>query len=355
MVPIVDLSRRAARYGNDYLDAARRVLASGHLLLGDELVGFEAEFAAFAGADHCVAVGSGATAIQLGLAALGVGLGDEVLVPAFTAVPTASAVCALGAVPVPVEVDPATAAMDLDAARRAVTERTTAVVPVHLYGRPAPLPTDLAALGLPILEDAAQAHGAVGPAHGRPSAATAYSFYPTKNLGGMGDGGAVVTEDEELAARVARLRSHGMAEQYVHVEVSQNFRMSEMEAAWLRLALPGLDAANDRRRAIAAAYRGAAPQLRWQLDHPNHVHHAAVFRTEKRQQVRDELAGHDVATAVHYPLALTQQPAYQALTREPCPEAEAWARECVTVPCFPEMTDDEVEVVAAALASLPAR
>lgn len=352
MVPIVDLSRRAARYGNDYLDAARRVLARGHLLLGDELVGFEAEFAAFAGADHCVAVGSGATAIQLGLAALGVGPGDEVLVPAFTAVPTASAVCALGAVPVPVEVDPATAAMDLDAARRAVTERTTAVVPVHLYGRPAPLPTDLAALGLPILEDAAQAHGAVGPAHGRPSAATAYSFYPTKNLGGVGDGGALVTDDGDLATLVRRLRKHGMSEQYVHTEISQSSRISELECAWLRLLLPDLAAANARRREVVAAYRAAAPDLAWHADHPQHVYHLAVVRVSERERVRAALAGRGVGSGVHYPLAMTEQPAYRHFVRAACPEAEGWAASCLSLPCFPEITDDEVAVVCGALASV---
>lgn len=348
MVPVVDLSRRAARYGDAYVAATRRILAGGHLLLGDELAAFEAEFAAFAGADHCVAVASGATAIQLGLAALGVGPGDEVLVPAFTAVPTASAVCAIGAVPVPVEVDAATAAMDLDAARRAVTERTKAVVPVHLYGRPAPLPD----LGLPVLEDAAQAHGAVGPAHGRPSAATAYSFYPTKNLGGVGDGGALVTDDADLAARIRLLRVHGMSAQYVHTAISQNFRTSELECAWLRLLLPDLAEANARRRAVVAAYRAAAPRLAWHADHPDHVYHLAVVRVSEREQVRAALAERGVGTGVHYPLAVTQQPAYTHLARAACPEAEAWAASCVSVPCFPEITDDEVARVCDALAAV---
>jgi dTDP-4-amino-4,6-dideoxygalactose transaminase len=220
------------------------------------------------------------------------------------------------------------------------------VIVVHLYGRPAELPS----VDVPILEDAAQAHGALR-ADPR-SRAAAYSFYPTKNLGGIGDGGAVVTDDPEVAALLARLRTHGMGAEYVHHEISQNFRMSEIEAVWLRLALPHLTAANERRRAIAAAYRRAAPELRWQLDHPDHVHHLAVFRTDDRDRVRDELAYRDVATAVHYPLALTQQPAYRHLTRDACPIAEAWARECVTVPCFPELTDGEIDLVAASLASL---
>ena len=177
----------------------------------------------------------------------------------------------------------------------------------------------------------------------------AYSFYPTKNLGGIGDGGAVVTDDGDLAAHVTCLRVHGMAAHYVHEEVAQSFRMSEIEAAWLRIALPLLEADNDRRRAIAAAYRSAAPELRWQADHRDHVHHLACSGPQTATRFRRDLAARDVATAVHYPLAITQQPAYRHLARQGCPESEAWAAECVTVPCFPEMTDDEVEVVAGAL------
>lgn len=348
MVPVVDLSRRAAALREPFLAAVEEVLTSGQVLLGPQLAAFEQDYAAWSGLAHAVGVSSGAAALQLGLLALGVQPGDEVLVPAFTAVPTASAVAALGAVPVPVDVTPDAAALDPALVAAAVTSRTSAVILVHLYGRPAELPeTDL-----PILEDAAQAHGALreGP-RGR---AVAYSFYPTKNLGGIGDGGAIVTDDDEVAALVTRLRIHGMAAQYVHHEISQSFRMSELEAAWLRLSLPGLAAANDRRRAIAGAYRTAAPHLRWQRDHPDHVHHLAVFRTADRERVRDELAARDVGTAVHYPLAITQQPAYRHLTRAPCPVAEAWARECVTVPCFPEMTDAEVELVAAVLGALRA-
>ena len=183
-----------------------------------------------------VAVGSGASALQLVFAALGIGPGDEVIVPAFTAVPTASAVCAVGAMPVPVDVDAATAAIDADATRRAVTPRTRAIVAVHLYGRPAPL-APLLDLGVPVIEDAAQAHGALAGVTG---IAAAYSFYPTKNLGGIGDGGAVITNDAALAAAVRRRRAHGVDQQYVHVDVSQNHRMSELEAAWLRLQLPHL-------------------------------------------------------------------------------------------------------------------
>jgi dTDP-4-amino-4,6-dideoxygalactose transaminase len=342
VVPVIDVSRRTRRYLDAFQSATARVLNSGHLLLGPELDALETELAAWAGTRHAVAVSSGAGAIQLGLAALGVGPDDEVIVPAFTAVPTASAICALGAVPVPVDVDAATAAMDAAAARAALTDRTRAVVPVHLYGRPAPVPD----LGVPVLEDAAQAHGALTGVTG---AAAAYSFYPTKNVGGVGDGGAVVTDDGELAAAVRRRRVHGMTGKYVHVDVSQNFRLSELEAAWLRLVLPDLAAGNERRRAITAAYRAAAPALRWHADHPRHVHHLCVARVDDRDRWRATLAERGVATAVHYPLALTQQPAYQPLRRRPCPEAEAWAASCTSLPCFPELTDEEVALVITAL------
>jgi dTDP-4-amino-4,6-dideoxygalactose transaminase len=233
VVPVVDLTRRLAAAQPEFQHAVARVLASGQVLLGPETEAFEAEFAAWAGARHAIAVASGASAIQLALSACGVGVGHEVIVPAFTAVPTAAAVCAVGAVPVFADVEPATANIDPLAAAAVMTERTAAIVPVHLYGRPA---TPARIPHLPVIEDAAQAHGAVpGP---RASAAVAYSFYPTKNLGGIGDGGAVCTDDDEVAAQVRRLRLHGMTELYRHVDISQNFRMSEIEAAWLRMQLP---------------------------------------------------------------------------------------------------------------------
>jgi dTDP-4-amino-4,6-dideoxygalactose transaminase len=348
VVPVLDLSRRGARYRDAFVAAVDRVLTSGAVLLGPEIIAFEEEFAAFTGYAHCVGVSSGATALQLSLVAKGVGPGDEVIVPAHTAVPTASAVLATGATPVMVDVDQNTGALDIAAARAAVTDNTKIVIPVHLYGRPALLPIEL---GLPILEDAAQAHGALyANDH---SFATAYSFYPTKNLGGIGDGGAVVTNDPDLAARLRRLRAHGMAAQYVHVDISQNFRMSEIEAAWLRLLLPDLRKANARRQQAMAAYRAAAPHLRFHPEHPDHVYHLAVVRAPDREAYRAGLSEHGVATGIHYPLAVTQQPAYQHLARTVCPEAEAWAAECVSLPCFPEITDEEIAQVAAALAATP--
>jgi dTDP-4-amino-4,6-dideoxygalactose transaminase len=339
---VVDLRRRIDALQPELGEALARVLQSGRMLLGPETEAFEAEFAEFAGVDHAVAVASGTEALRLSLVALGVGPGDEVIVPAFTAVPTAAAVCAAGATPVPVDVEPATATIDPDAARAAVTERTRAVVPVHLYGRPAALPD----LGLPVVEDAAQAHGALDPTAAR-GVAAAYSFYPTKNLGGIGDGGAVVTGDADLADRLLRLRAHGhRGGEYEHVDIAGNSRMSELEAAALRVGLPRLAAGNARRRLIAARYREAAPDLRWQALHERHVYHLCVARVIDRDGFS---ARAPFDTAVNYPRALIQQPAYRLFVRAECPEAESWAAECVSLPCFPEMTDDEIEAVCATL------
>jgi dTDP-4-amino-4,6-dideoxygalactose transaminase len=356
VVPLVDLTRRNRRLERAFVEAAERILRSGTVLLGPELDALETELDAVLhagappGRNAVVGVASGASALQLTFAALGIGPGDEVVVPAFTAVPTASAVAAVGARPVPVDVDPATAALDRDATGAALTPRTKAIVIVHLYGRPADV-TPFLALGVPVIEDAAQAHGALADVTGT---AAAYSFYPTKNMGGVGDGGAVVTPDRDLAATVRRLRTHGMAEQYVHVDISQNHRLSELEAAWLRLQLPHLGAANARRAEIAARYEAAAPGLRWHAGHPDHVIHQCVARVPDRDIVRERLAASGVATGVHYPLAITQQPAYRSFTAAPCPESEAWAAECLSLPCFPELTDEEVGVVAAALEALEA-
>jgi dTDP-4-amino-4,6-dideoxygalactose transaminase len=339
-LPVVDLARRAAALEPELSDAVTRVVRSGTYLFGPELEAFERELAAYAGRAHAVGVSSGTDALRLSLRALGVGPGDEVLVPAFTAVPTAAAVAATGAVPVFVDVDPATAAMDHDAAAAAVTERTRAVVPVHLYGRP----TDLPELGLPVVEDAAQALGALDRASR--SAAVACSFYPTKNLGGITDGGAVLTDDDDLADAVRLLRAHGLTRDYVHTAVSTNARLSDVAAAALRVGLPRLDADNERRRVIASRYREAAPQLAWQAPHPRHVYHLCVARVPDRDAFRDRVP---FGTGVHYPRALTQQPAYQEFVRAECPEAERWAAECVSFPCFPEMTDDEIEAVCRAI------
>lgn len=337
---MIDLARRAAALEPELSAAVERAVASGRYLLGPETEAFESEFAEYCGRRHAVAVASGTEALRLALVALGVGAGDEVIVPALTAVPTAAAVCATGATPVPVDVDAESACLDLAAARDAVTGRTKVVVPVHLYGRPADLPD----LGVPVVEDAAQAHGALDPT--APSVAAAYSFYPTKNLGGIGDGGAIVTDDDSVAAELRLLRAHGLTGDYEHVRVTGNSRLSEVEAAALRVGLTRLPDQTARRQEIARRYRHAAPGLRWQAEHPRHVFHLCVARVADRQGFRDAMP---FDTGIHYSRALTQQPAYAPYRRDACPNAEDWAAECVSLPCFPELTDDEIEVVCRAL------
>jgi dTDP-3-amino-3,4,6-trideoxy-alpha-D-glucose transaminase len=339
-VPLVDLARRAASHEPELSEAVARVVRSGAYLFGPELDAFEAELVSFTGRLHAVGVSSGTDALRLSLLALGVGPGDEVIVPAFTAVPTAAAVCATGAVPVFADVDADTATIDPAAARAACTERTRAVIPVHLYGRPAALPD----LGVPVVEDGAQAFGALDPRSG--SSTAAYSFYPTKNLGGITDGGAVVTDDDDLAASLRLLRAHGLTTDYVHTIVSTNARLSDVAAAALRIELPRVDADNERRREIARRYRSAAPNLQWQADHPRHAYHLCVARVPDRDAFRLRVP---FETGVHYPRALTQQPAYRQFVRSACPEAERWAAECVSFPCFPELTDDEIEAVCRAI------
>ncbi len=339
-IPFLDLERSTRELGPLIEPAIIAALRSGRVLDGPRLRAFEQAWAESCGAPQAVAVGSGTDALALSLTALGVGYGDEVILPALTAVPTIAAVCATGGTPVPVDVDEAAGVLDVAAAERAVTPRTRAVITVDLYGHPSPIPH----LGVPVIEDAAHAHGATA----RPEAAcTAYSFYPTKNLGAVGDGGAVATADATLAAEIQLLRAHGRDAAGEHVRIAGNSRMSEPAAAGLLVTLPLLGHRNDRRRAIAAAYRDAAPHLRWQAAHDQHTRHLCVVRVPDREAFRGSLP---CGTGIHYPRALTDEPAYREFERDPVPEARAWAAECVSLPCYPELTDAELEEICGALA-----
>ena len=363
VVPFLDLKRRAEIAAPAFRDAVDRVTASGVFLLGDETTAFEraladhaAQNAADSAAVNCdaegdaivgaVAVSSGASALQLSLRGLGVGVGDEVIVPAFTAVPTAAAVCAVGATPVFVDVDARTACIDLALIDAARTARTKAIIVVHLYGFPSPLP----ATDLPVIEDCAQAHGALRWPRPAVSRAVCLSFYPTKNLGGIGDGGAVLSADREMLASVRNRRVHSMEPGYQHIDVSMNFRMSELEAAWLRSGLERLTSGNCVRRSIAERYRVAAPGLHWQLGHADHVNHLAVVRVPDRRAFQTFLHDRAIVSACQYPVALPDQPAYEKFATGQYPIARQWAMECVSMPCYPEMFDDEIVRVERALA-----
>lgn len=354
MIPFQDLGRLHNSIRAELDTAIGDVVERSAFVGAASCRSFEAAFAEAHGAAHAVGCGSGTDALTLALVAAGVGPGDEVIVPSMTFIATAEAVVHAGATPVLADVtddslllDP----VDVDAVR---TDRTRAVLPVHLYGNlldPGVLQR-WRADGLVVVEDAAQAHlgrhGATGV--GAVGNAACFSFYPGKNLGAFGDGGAVLTDDAQLAAEIRLLRHHGMRELYVHERVATNSRMSEVEAAVLRVGLAHLPAWNARRRDVARRYREAAPHLAWHADHPRHVHHLCVLRIADRAAFARSLPA---ATAVHYPLAVTQQPAYRHFTRTACPRAEAWATECLTLPCFPELRDDEVDRVCEALAAVP--
>ncbi|MDO8324455.1 MAG: DegT/DnrJ/EryC1/StrS family aminotransferase [Phenylobacterium sp.] len=344
------------------LDAAyARVIDRGLMILGAELEAFEAEFASYCGARHAVGVGNGFDALVLSLRAAGVAAGAEVIVPTHTFVATWLAVEAVGATVVPVEVSPDTYIMTPGAAAAAITSRTAAILPVSLYGHPVDIDGFMALAsrhGLFVLEDAAQSHGASyrGRRTGRGAHATAFSFYPTKNLGALGDGGAITTSDPELAARLMRLRNYGSSRKYVHEETGVNSRLDEMQAAFLRVFLPRLDSRNDARRGIALAYADGLAgvtglTLPRELSDARHVYHLYVVRTARRQALQASLTEAGVQTQVHYPVACHLQPAFAArgFRRGEFPLAEQLADEVLSLPMWPGLRQVDIASVAQAV------
>jgi dTDP-4-amino-4,6-dideoxygalactose transaminase len=338
-------------------EAIERVITRGWFILGPELEAFEAEFAAASGARFAVGVGTGTDAIALALRAAGVQPGDEVITAPLSAAFSALAVQMAGATPVFADIDPDRLTLDPHATEAAITPRTTAIVPVHLYGQPADMPAfDAIARrhNLALVEDACQAHA--GTAAGRPvgtfGIAGAFSFYPTKNLGALGDGGAVITNDETFAARLKRLRNGGQTDRYHHIEFGVNSRLDEMQAAVLRARLPWLAGWTARRRALAARYRralaGAPVDVPPERD-PGHVYHLFPVRTPRRDDLQAHLAARGIGTLVHYPIAIPRQPAFSAIASAPCPAAERAAAEVCSLPLHPLLPDEDADFVAAAL------
>lgn len=341
--------------------AMTRVLASRRFLLGEELAAFEREFAAFCGARHCVGVASGLSALELALRAAGVGPGDEVIVPAYTWVATWLGVTRAGAVPVGVDAIEQTYNIDPDAIAAAITPRTAAILPVHLRGEPA----DMEAIrgvarahGLLVIEDAAQAHGARcgGKRAGSLGDAAAFSFYPSKNLGALGDGGAVVTDDEELAERVRLLRNYGTRDRYRIEAAGTNSRLAEVQAAVLRAKLPHLESWNARRAELAAVYLGAF-EGQEEIAVPRTpawaepVWHLFAIGHPERQRCAEELAGRGIDTLVHYPVLPHLSEAYRDDGRPPgsFPVAERLAAATLSLPLYPQLERRACEAVAAAV------
>jgi len=356
-VPFLELTTPCTEIKPDLDEAIRRVLDSGWYILGPEVEAFEEEFARYCGTRHCVGVGNGLDALCLILRAMEIGPGDEVLVPAHTFIATWLAVSQVGAVPVPVDILEQSYNLDPGLLEAAITPRTRAIMPVHLYGRPAQM--DLICVvakkhGLKVIEDAAQAHGAIfqGRKAGSLADAAAFSFYPGKNLGAIGDGGAVTTDDPFLAGRIRTLRNYGSNEKYVHEVAGVNSRLDELQAAILRVKLGRLDHWNQRRQKIAALYteKLSGGRLLLPVTPGDSVSswHLYVVRTDNRAQVQRDLALQGIATMIHYPIPPYRQGAYTASgdTFGSFPATDRISAGILSLPMGPHLNDNQVDFVA---------
>lgn len=360
-IPVTRLDQSDPELIEELLEVAERVARQGAFTLGAELEAFEEEFAAYCQADHSVGVSYGTEAISLALRALGIGPGDEVIVPTNSFIATAEAVSWIGATPRFVDVDPSTHLIAAEHVAAAITDRTRAVIPVHLMGATVDLDPIISLArehDLRVIEDTAQAHGAIhrGRRVGSIGDIGCFSFYPTKNLGGWGDGGAVVTNDERLARRVRLLRSHGEQPRYHHRIIGTTARLDALQAALLRVKLRKLDEVNDARRRLGSTLREGLAGTSVELPAPafasaDHVYHLFVVRSAERDALRSHLETHGVTTAVHYPFPIHRTEAYGPLPEGSFPVAERLAREICTLPLFPTMSDDDVARVIAAVSS----
>jgi len=359
-VPVLDLKSEYAELREEILAAIDRVGREAAFILGPETEAFEREFAAFCETKHCIALNSGTSALHLGLLALGVQAGDEVITTPDSFLATAEAITYCGGIPAFVDIDPATANLDPKLVERAITPRTRAILPVHLYGRPADMDAlrEIAARhNLRILEDAAQAHGARyrGKRVGSLGHAAAFSFYPTKNLGAYGEAGAITTNDDQIAKFARAARSHGQVARYQHEFVGYNYRMDGFQAAVLRVKLRRLFGWTERRRQIALEYRRllAGAHLDLPVDDPRDecVYHQFVVYANNRNALINKLAAAEIETVVHYPTPIHLQPAYSSLgyPRGTFPQAERACERVLSLPIFPAMTAEQVAFVAAAV------
>jgi dTDP-4-amino-4,6-dideoxygalactose transaminase len=352
-IPLVDLVEQYRALREPVERAVLDVLASGRFILGPQVEAFEDELAAYLGVEHAVALHSGTDALLLALRACDVGPGDEVIVPAYTFIATPASIVLVGARPVFVDCAPGSFNLDPAAVERAIGPRTRAVIAVHLFGEPAsiePLARLCGDHGLRLIEDAAQAFGATyqGESAGAIGHAGTFSFYPSKNLGACGDGGAVATDDDEVADQVRSLRDHGRVEGYLHDRLGTNSRLDELQAAILRVKLPHLDEWNESRRFRAEAYRELLAGGRCEIPVPppdrTHVYNQFVIAHPQRDQIREALTAVGVSTAIYYPVPCHLQPAFADLG-EPLslPVAERWAETTLALPIYPELPMSDVE------------
>jgi len=363
IVPFVDLSAHHAPIKDQIEKAVTNVVSHGKYILGPEVEAFEKGFAAMVGATHGIGVGTGLDALRLAFEAAGVKAGDEVIVPGNTFIATALAVSAVGAVPVLVDCDEVTYNINPSLIEAVITKKTKAICPVHLYGQAADLDPIMAIAkqhGLKVVEDDCQAHGTryKGKGCGSIGDFGTFSFYPGKNLGGMGDGGLITTSDDELAAKVRRLRSYGEATKYHHVEKGLNARLDTMQAAILGVKLPRLAWANENRRRAARAYEKGLAGIKaivvpkGPADETAHIYHLFVIRTPKREALQKFLHDKGIQSGIHYPIPIHMQPAYAELASSGSrlPVTTRIADEIVSLPMFPELTDAQITRVCAAVA-----
>jgi dTDP-4-amino-4,6-dideoxygalactose transaminase len=363
-VPFIDLSRSHEAIAQRIMRDVAAIIGESRFVGGRFLEDFEKRFAEYCETRFAVGVGSGTSALRLALSACGVGPGDEVITVPNTFIATVEAISQVGARPVFVDAEPLTGNMDVALVERAISAKTRAVVPVHLYGCPCDvdaLKKVTSAHGMAIIEDACQAHGAGSLVNGKwtkagsQGAAGCFSFYPTKNLGAFGEGGMVVTDSEEVVETLQMLRDHGQREKNVHEVEGSNERLDSIQAAVLNVKLDSLDEWNEERRALAQEYSQLLSDLPLEVPRPpenvRHVYHLYVIRSERRDALKAFLSQKNIGTAIHYPRPVHLQPAYKHLGHSEggFPEAEKWAAEALSLPMFPGLRQEEVEYVAGAI------
>lgn len=363
MILMNDFKGEAPEMKLAMLEAVRRVIDSGWYILGPEVQAFEHKFAIYSQIRHAVCVGNGMDAIEIALRALGIGPGDEVVTTSMTAFASVLAVLRAGATPVLADIDPATGLLSPASVKRCLTPRTRALLLVHLYGQLRDMDQWQALCseaGVLLIEDCAQCHGGRwnGRTAGSFGVAGAYSFYPTKNLGALGDGGALVTNEESLANQASRLRNYGQSERYIHPEIGLNSRLDEMQASILAVRLDSLDAGTEVRRSIARRYRDGITQSRVQLlaapqQAAAHVYHLFVLLSPQRDALQAHLMVQGVQALLHYPVPVHHQSSCADIRRDPTglPASESHAKNCLSLPCHPQMSDADVQRVIDAINS----
>ena len=362
-VPYLDLQTQYSAIRSEVLTALEEICESTSFVQGPTTLEFEAKFAEYCGVDHCVSLNSGTSALHLALRCLDLGPGDEVITVSMTFIATAWAISYTGATPVFVDIDPVRRTLNPDALEAAITPRTKAIIPVHLYGMPADMDRIVAIAerhGLPVIEDAAQAHGAKyqGKRVGQFGQIACFSFYPGKNLGAYGEGGALITNDAAIAQRTRSLRDHAQTERYLHDEIGYNYRMDSFQGAVLKIKLKHLDAWNRARMECARDYtdllKDSSFKLPAHLSDSECVWHCYVIETPERDRVRSALQDLGIQTAVHYPLPVHLQKAYAHLGYKSgdLPVTEALCERCLSLPIYPELSKEKISRVASALLDL---